>query len=196
MDSDYFYLEFKINETESFEKLEKLFTKIKKEKDIYIQDGNLDRIETIDWINYLDEKSLEWFSNVFDFHSEEGKTYRKLWELTKPDIRIKHPMFNIDKIWEFESLIDTIFQGEYELISISKLEDKGKLKYNPWAGPFGGTESLVELIESFGNEVTYDYWHNGPHKRQKCKWNYQLAKKLVEQNKGIDDKKWWEIWGK
>ena len=63
--------------------------------------------------------------------------------------------------------------------------------------PFGGTESLVQLIESFGHTVTYDSWHEGPPKRAAISWEFELAKKLVEQGKGIEqpnEKEWWKFW--
>ncbi len=61
----------------------------------------------------------------------------------------------------------------------------GILYYDPWAGPFGGSECLVALIESFGNMVTYDSWHSGPHRRFTVGWDYELAKTLVSKGKGF-----------
>ncbi|NQX85448.1 MAG: hypothetical protein HRT67_06025 [Flavobacteriaceae bacterium] len=92
-------------------------------------------------------------------------------------------MFNTADNWSLDSMIYVIFQGDYELIKIEKSNDNGTLYYNPVGIPFGGTESLVQLIESFGNTVTYDSWHEGTHKRAEIAWDFEVAKKLVEKEK-------------
>lgn len=198
MQENNFYIEYKIGETERNEKLETLFLKLKEEKIKYSETGTEPSSEIEDWINYLDSDAKKWFSKIeLKPNSEQRKVYNELWKLTKPEIRLKHPMFNTSDNWSLDSMIYVIFQGNYELIKIKKISDKGVLYYNPKGMPFGGTESLVQLIESFGNTVIYDSWHEGPHKRAEIGWDFELAKKLVEQGKGIEhpnEKKWWKLW--
>jgi hypothetical protein len=198
MKEDNFKLEYKIGEIKRNEKLKVLFLKLKEKKYNYLKTGIEPSSEIEDWINYLDVDTKKWFEKIeLKPNSEQRKVYEQLWKLTKPEIRLKHPIFNTADHWAFDAMVYTIFQGDYELIDIKESEDKGTLFYNPGGIPFGGTEVLVQLIESFGNTVTYDSWHKGPHKRPKIGWDYVLAKTLVEQGKGIEEpnaNKWWEFW--
>jgi hypothetical protein len=197
MQEQNFYIEFKIEKKERIEKLETLFLKIRDAKNKYYKTGIEPSSETEDWIGYLDSDAENWFNKIeLKPNSEQRKVYDQLWKLTKPEVRLKHPMFNTADNWSLDSMIYVIFQGDYELIKIEKSDSKGTLYYNPGGMPFGGTESLVQLIESFGNTVTFDSWHEGPHKRAEIGWNFEVAKELVEQGKGVessDRKKWWKF---
>ncbi len=136
------------------------------------------------WIGYLNETALNYFGPAPD--DEENRIYQQLWKLTNPLVRLTHPMFNRGEKWDFESMIEAIFNGEYTLDELRQLdEQRAVLLYDPWAGPFGGTDCLVALIESFGHRVTYDMWHDGPHKRGGVGWDYALARELVRQNRGF-----------
>ena len=185
----YFYIDFKIGEASRLERLKEMFYKIKEVKEIGEEllesDEEFDPFQATQWTDYLDDQALEWFLDTFDFHSEEGKTYHKLWNLTKPEVRIGSAFFHLPGNWDFDSMLHSLFHGEYQLIDIQ--EDKegfASLYFDPYAGPFGGTEPLVALIESFGHEVIYDYYHDGPHYRIISTWDYKLAKELVAQGKG------------
>lgn len=103
-----------------------------------------------------------------------------------PEVRLKHSIFNTSDNWSLDSMLYLIFQGDYELIKITKTENIGTLFFDPGGFPFGGTESLVQLIESFGNKVTYDHWHAGSHLRPNIGWDYEVAKKYVEKGLGIE----------
>jgi hypothetical protein len=187
MNTQYFYIEYQIGNPERHDKLEILFQKIKEEKEKYSETENEPSCAIEDWIVYLDNEAKEWFNKIeLKPNSEQRRVYKKLWKLTKPEIRFKHPMFNTGDNWSLDSMINVIFQGEYELIKIERKENQGTLFYDPYSGPFGGTESLVQLIESFGNNVTYDYWHEGPHRRPEIGWDFELAKKLVKEGKGVE----------
>ena len=206
-----FYIEYKIGKEERHKKLEALFARIKLEKEKYHETKVEPQTEIRNWEKYLDKEAKKWFNNIIPKpNSKEKIFYDKLWNLTKPEIRIEHPIFNTGGSWDFESMLYAIFEGDYELIEIEKSVEGGTLFYKPYGAPFGGTESLVELIESFGNKVTYDFWHEGPHLRAEIGWDYELAKKLVEQGKGIEyvyktkkahikenqsnKKYWWKFW--
>ena len=169
----------------------------------------VDPVDNFQWRDYLDEKAIEWFDDTFDFNSEEGIIYWKLLELTEPENRFQHPFFKTPGNWYFESMLDAILNGDYSLIALVKEQGdkpscevcsrsdtsatqlrangmaslRGCLYYNPRAYPFGGSGSLIELIESFGNQITYDSWHKKKNPVTKSEWNFELAKKLV--TKGI-----------
>ena len=188
-----FYLEFRIGSQRRFDALHRFFTALKSEKDQIIKswdsDAEQDQYDPASepkWLDFLDDEAVEWFANTFDYNSEEGKTYQQLWNLTEPEIRLSHPMFRPPGNWDFESMVDSLFNGEYTLVDLAQeSETDGILYYDPWAGPFGGSESLVALIESFGHSVTFDSWHEDPHRRQPVGWNYALAKQLVAAGKGF-----------
>ena len=196
MKDEYSYIEFKINNQTRFCYLQTFFAKLKEVKNAWKQDIYLeqkqtdlnyqDPVDTFPWRDYLDEQTKEWFNNTFDFNNEEGIIYWKLWELTKPEIRLEHPFFKTPGNWYFESVLDAIFNGDYTLIDLVKeKEEQGCLYYNPRAYPFGGSHSLVELIRSFGNQVTYDSWHKKNSPIQQSQWNFELAKVLVKNKTGF-----------
>ena len=194
MKDEYSYIEFEIGNVARFAGLEFLFNKLKSVKDswinIYLEqksDSNYqDPVDSFPWRDYLDEDAKKWFNNTFDFNNEEGIIYWKLWELTAPEIRLEHPFFKTPGNWYFESMLDAIFNGDYSLISLVKeKDDRGCLYYNPHAYPFGGSGSLIELISSFGNKVTYDSWHKKNSPMHQSEWNFELAKILVKQGIGF-----------
>lgn len=187
MEEYVFYIEYKIGNPKRHEKLETLFLKLKENKELYFETGIEPSSEIEDWIEFLDTDAKIWFDQIeLKPNSEQLKIYNQLWTLTKPEVRLKHPMFNTADNWSLDNMVYVILQGDYELVKIEKSDNKGTLHYNPGGIPFGGTESLVQLIESFGNTVTYDSWHKGPHKRAQVGWNFELAKELVENNKGVE----------
>ena len=187
----YFYLEFTIRG--EIASLARMFAALQQDKNEYWKeafdsedDGARESWSADDpkWIGYLNETALDYFGHTPD--AEEERIYQQLWKLTNPLVRLRHPMFQRGEKWDFESMIEAIFNGEYTLDQMRQLdENRAVLLYEPWAGPFGGTDCLVALIESFGHRVTYDVWHDGPHQRGSVGWNYALARELVRQNKGF-----------
>ena len=196
MKDTYSYIEFEISDLTKFWRLQLLFNRLKQVKAEYSQDVDLaakqaeliyqDPVDSYQWQDYLDEQAIAYFADTFDFNSEEGIIYWKLWELTLPEIRLHHPFFKTPGNWYFESMLDAIFNGYYVLIDLVKEKDnQGCLYYQPTAYPFGGSDSLAELIKSFGNKITYNsrYKYNKP--VIESAWNYELAKKLVKQGVGF-----------
>ena len=193
MKDEYYYIEFKIGNLKRFASLQKMFAKLKEVKNdlrenVYLTEKTssdyIDPVDNFPWRDYLDEEANKWFERTFDFNSEEGIIYWKLLELTDPEIRFQHPFFKTPGNWYFESMLDAILNGDYSLIDLVKEKgDRGCLYYNPRAYPFGGSGSLIELIESFGNKITYDSWQKKKNPIAESQWDFELAKKLV--NKGI-----------
>ena len=194
MKDEYFYIEFEIGNLARFASLQKMFEKLKQVKNNWMQDLYLeqkndldysDPVDSFPWKDYLDDEAIEWFNDTFDFDSEEGIIYWKLLELTEPEIRSQHPFFKTPGNWYFESMLDAIFNGDYLLIDLVKERgDRGCLFYKPRAYPFGGSGSLVELIKSFGNKITYDSWQKN-NSIKESEWNFELAKKLVKKGIGF-----------
>ena len=63
--------------------------------------------------------------------------------------------------WDLESMFDCILNGEYTLVSLFFDGQAGRLVYDPWAYPFGGTDPLKALVTTFGFDVTRDSFHDG-----------------------------------
>ena len=195
MKDTYSYIEFEILDPARFSYLQRFFCQLQEIKSNCLPNINLEHKQEIDysdpvdsfpWRDLLDDKAVEWFENCFDFNSQEGAIYWQLWELTAPEIRLQHSFFKTPGNWDFESMLDAIFNGDYVLIDlVREQEDRGCLYFEPRAYPFGGSDSLVELIHSFGNLVTYDSWHKNNHPQRVSAWNYELAKKLVRQGIGF-----------
>ena len=192
----YSYIEFEFEDLTRFENLQKMFFKLKEVKEEFSKEIDLkdkynsltykDPVDDYQWKDYLDLKAIAHFQDTFDFNSEEGIVYWKLLELTAPEIRIKHPFFKTPGNWDFESMLDAIFNGYYYLIDLTKeKDDRGCLYYQPTAYPFGGSDSLVELIESFGNKIIYNSRHKYSSPVIKSEWDYELAKNLVKQGIGF-----------
>ena len=191
----YSYIEFKFSDRERFNTLQTIFYKLKEVKDSFSnldlpdKENEIDYEDPVDqhpWKEYLDQEAIAYFENTFDYNSFEGIIYWLLWELTEPEIRLHHPFFKTPGNWHFESMLDAIFNGYYMLIDLKQEQsDRGCLYYQPTAYPFGGCDSLVELIKSFGGRITY----NSQYKQMKpvieSSWDYELAKKLVKQGIGF-----------
>jgi hypothetical protein len=61
--------------------------------------------------------------------------------------------------WGLEDILDCVLNGEYLLVNLSFDGHSGRLLYDPWAYPFGGTDPLKALVKMFGYEITRDsYW--------------------------------------
>ena len=196
MKDTYSYIEFQFDDFFQFRNLQIMFLKIKEVKDNLDEEIDLankqnslayqDPVDSYQWKDYLDEKATAHFANTFDFNSEEGIIYWKLWELTDPQIRLEHPFFKTPGNWDFESMLDAIFNGYYFLIDLVKEKDnQGCLYYQPTAHPFGGSDSLVELIKSFGNQIIYNSRSKYNKPAVESAWDYEFAKKLVRQKTGF-----------
>jgi len=63
--------------------------------------------------------------------------------------------------WALEDILDCVLEGEYTLVAVTFDGRSGRLIYEPWAYPFGGTDALKALVETFGLEVSRDSFHEG-----------------------------------
>ena len=75
-----------------------------------------------------------------------------------------------DEHWELESLVENVLVGEYDLVELRFNEGRGRLVYNPYAFPFGGTDPLKALVEAFGLSVTRDELHDGFREWRRRRW--------------------------
>jgi hypothetical protein len=66
-----------------------------------------------------------------------------------------------NKGWRLEDVLDCILTGEYSLLYTTFDGGNGRLVYDPWSFPFGGTDAMKALIRTFGLNVTRDSLHDG-----------------------------------
>lgn len=55
--------------------------------------------------------------------------------------------------WDCASMLDAIWNGDYDLIAIQPWATCHVLEFNPHGYPYGGIGSLVALVECFGHRV-------------------------------------------
>lgn len=141
------FIEFEIDNNDNFGKFQEMFNDLRDSKN----KGELD-CEDARWIDYYDDEQIEYF---WWPTQEEEKAY---WELfnslpfdqVTTDERLKKP-------WDFESMIDAIRSGEYDLASCNQTCDNiGRLEFDTWSWPYGGAGALKALIESFGFKITHE----------------------------------------
>ena len=70
-------------------------------------------------------------------------------------------MLTREGAWALEDILDCVLQGEYTFVAVTFDGRSGRLIYEPWAYPFGGTDALKALVETFGLEVSRDSYHDG-----------------------------------
>ncbi|MCA9692212.1 MAG: hypothetical protein KC636_21615 [Myxococcales bacterium] len=191
---DPFRIEFELTAPERLAALTRIFAALARVKEIQFgplgddEDGEPPGwLEDDDprWAAHLDEAAREHFAGAFDFASEEGRLHRALWELTPPSRR-RDPIFHVPGPWSFEAVIHVIYAGEYLLVALERTGPaSATLRYEPLAGPFGGTAALVQLVEGFGQRVTFDSWHDGPHPREEVGWDPARARRLIAAGRGV-----------
>ena len=89
--------------------------------------------------------SMERF--ITDFQQEKNVQN----EATTDDIKW---LSYFDQGIEFSWLLDILYNGEYELVSVKTINETiGRLEYKPWAWPYGGPEALQWLVQMFGFQI-------------------------------------------
>ena len=141
------YLDFALADAERFSKLQIVFAALKDAK-------SADTIDTDDdcWLGFFDDTAREhfWWPTP-----EEVADWQRRWQSTPVPQRFTDP--SLVTPWDFSSMIEAFKNGEYELLALDRTSDTtGRLTFNPFAWPFGGTGCMRALIESFGAVVTHE----------------------------------------
>jgi hypothetical protein len=137
------YLEFELPEPARFARLVTVFDRLKwaKEQDAWP--------EAASWLELFDEaaKATFWWPTP-----EEHAEHMRRWFATPVETRFTDP--SLDTPWGFDSLIGAFEDGDYELLACRQVTDKlGRLEFDPYGWPFGGTGCMRALIEAFGGRV-------------------------------------------
>lgn len=138
------YFEFEINNNDRFRNLQEFFYALKEDKvkeNIISNDSK--------WIGYFEEDVLMkfWWPT-----SDELNEYAKLWKETPINERFTSP--KLQHPWDFESMIDAFSNGEYDFVSCERISnEKGRIEFNPWSWPYGGSGAFRALIEYQGFKI-------------------------------------------
>ena len=113
------------------------------------------------------ENELRYFSKLTP---DEHKEWVEFWK--KTPISLRHSPDLPTPQWDFDSMIQTFMNGEYEIIGIQQDDNEWYLKFSPYSDPYGGTGCMVAFLESFNHRVIGiddgDGYH--PHMRKMNYW--------------------------
>jgi hypothetical protein len=137
------YVEFAFTDKKRFENLQKIFNKLKSDKDE-------ERIgDDEEYLALFDEETRKYFCWSTP---EEDALWSERWFATPIEIRWADP--SLDRGWDFGSMIDAFRNGEYTLLSCEmKSSNIARLNFYALAYPYGGTGCMEALVESFGFKV-------------------------------------------
>lgn len=137
------YIEFSYVDNKVFERIANLINYIKDKKNsdqLDCEDINIQEFYSKDELNYYwwpteAEKNAFW-KKYYSLKGEEKKAY----------------LASVP--WDFESVIDSISSGEYDIKGCEIVSKGiGRVYFEPWSFPYGGTKSLVQLIKPFDIEI-------------------------------------------
>jgi hypothetical protein len=138
-----------------------------KGEDFYIAfRGNKDRFEILS--RFIDRlKSVK--ATLLNEESPDEAIRRSVLDNTWIDLLDSAAIerLSANGAWQLEDILECVLNGEYELVSVCLDGQAGRLIYDPWSFPFGGTDPIKALIEAFGMEITRDSFHDGFNEWQK-----------------------------
>jgi hypothetical protein len=102
------------------------------------------------WLKFFDADAMRHFWSPTATELDE---WRRRWLASPVERRFSDP--SLKTAWTFGSMIDAFRNGEYELLGCRRVDGRmGRLEYEPFAGPYGGTGCMRALLEAFGHRVT------------------------------------------
>jgi hypothetical protein len=138
-----FYVEFEIASDASFRKLSEVYAALAMAK------TNDDWKDDPYWLAFFDDearKSFWWPTEA------ELRDWERRWFSTPLETRWTDPSLRTK--WIFGSLIDAFRDGDYAILGCRRTsDDRGRMEFDPYGWPYGGTECMRILAESFGHGV-------------------------------------------
>ena len=132
-----YHIKFSITREDRFNKLHALFQELKKSKSIDSEDDI--------WLTFFDEESKKMMFELIDKQSP-------IWS----ENTFEGSLETIDK--DIEWLIELLSYIDANFIDIENLHENSEyiLYYEPLGFPFGGTDSIHMMIQSFNGHVISD----------------------------------------
>ena len=164
------FIKFRAIEQNRFHMLVHAFEILKQEKfklneilneDNEEQANNQEEEQVNGYHEHVLRKLAEVLFDLFDQHvlahfwwpseQERQDHWQRWWATPVPqrftDLTLQTP-------WDFESMIDSFLNGEYELVSCRLLtSDTAVLEFLPFCFPYGGTGCMKALVEAFDFQV-------------------------------------------
>ena len=138
-----FYVEFEIASDEAFRKLSDVCDAL-----VAAKTSN-DWKDDPYWLAFFDDEARSTFWWPTD---AEVKDFERRWFSTPIETRWTDP--SLETKWDFGSLIEAFRNGDYALLGCRRTTDaRGRIEFDPYGWPYGGTECMRVLAESFGHRV-------------------------------------------
>lgn len=139
------FIDFNIRSDQHFERLTAAFEALRTDKEQHRLDPDDPK-----WRRIFGEEALRHFWWPTE---QELADYQQRNRRTPPEERPAREDLQVP--WEFTSFLDAIRSGNYSLLQCTRSDaSTGRLSYEIWSVPFGGTDSLEELVRCFGHTVT------------------------------------------
>jgi hypothetical protein len=140
-----FYVEFEIANQERFERLEAVVAALAECK----RTG--DFRDDAYWLRFFDANALSAFWWPTD---DEKADWLRRWDSTPVEQRWSDSSL-VDLPWDFGSMIEAFQNGDYEILPCRTVSPGiGRLEFEPYGWPYGGTDCMRALIVAFGHRVT------------------------------------------
>lgn len=107
-----------------------------------------DTEDTAAFESYLNDQERHYFWHPTP---DEMAQWNMEWNATPVNVRLSPSMPTPP--WDFESMLASLWDGEYDLIEVHAYEGHHLMSFEPHAYPFGGTGCMVAMLECFGNTV-------------------------------------------
>ena len=138
------YIEFSVVDMIRFEDLQKVFNKLKTDKDQDAIGGD------DEYVVLFDEQAREYFRWSTP---AEDELWAKRW-FARP-VETRQTDLSLDRGWDFGSMIKAFNHGEYNLLTCEIIgANIARLDFYALGYPYGGTGCMEALVESFGFKVT------------------------------------------
>lgn len=85
------------------------------------------------------------------FSPEDWNEWNAHWNNTPVEVRISSAM--VCPQWDLPSMYEALWNGEYELGRLVKVDGHCRLTFEPGAYPYGGVSCLLAFVECFGHKI-------------------------------------------
>lgn len=83
--------------------------------------------------------------------ADELKEWNEDWFSTPVAVRLS-PQMPMPH-WTLDSMVSALWEGDYDLLGLVERDGRRLVAFDPYGYPYGGTGSLVALVECFGHTV-------------------------------------------
>lgn len=151
--SRYCFVEFSIFDDVKFERLLEIVCEL----------GEHKVSERIEDETYWRSKFLvDELSCFTQLTASEMVEWNKFWSSTP--LPLRHSAEMPSPGWDFDSMIDAIYNGNYALQGVRRIEENiGVLEIDPFGWPYGGIDCLKALVRCFGHQILGYYEGSSPY---------------------------------